>query len=409
MGAEGNGRPVSLRRVGARQVPWWRPVLVDGALAVFLFATATPSWLRPGHTALLPIALATTLPLTLRRRYPVQVFAVVAGSAFLQWLVVTEPVRAHDLAVLVALYTVAAYAGRRWSNAALAVGLVGSVMAWESATAARAASVLGLIPPSASVVAVWLVGRNMRTRRRYLAELEERAVRLEREREALARAAVAEERARIAREMHDVVAHTVAVMVAQAEGASATLRQHPEQAEAALEVVSDAGRQALAELRRTLGVLRGDGWAAGTAPHPGLPDLDSLITAMRTSGLPVRLVREGAEAPVEPTLGLAVYRIVQESLTNTLKHSGPDTPTQVFFRHRPEAIEVEILDGGAARGGGPGGGQGARPATAPLPPGHGLSGMRERVALYAGQLSAGPTPTGGWRVHAVLPLTGAGT
>ena len=412
--------------------PAWRALVLDGAIAAFLLVLATPSWMRPNHPWAVPVYAALTLPLIVRRRYPVPVFAVIAAAAGVQWLFFPQ-IGPHDLAVLVALYTVAAYSSRRWSSAALGIGLIGAVLAWQSVGAVRPVSVYGLIPPLAVVVAVWLVGRNMRTRRRYLAELEQRAVRLERERHALARAAVAEERARIAREMHDVVAHTVAVMVAQAEGAEVAVRTAPEQAERALAVISDAGRDALAELRRMLGVLRDPATvpdpATGTAPQPGVGDLDALVAAMRASGLPVRFVRDGAQTPLDPTLSLAVYRIVQESLTNTLKHCGPQTPTEVRLRRMPDRVEVEIEDGGrrtlpdaawrtlpdGRRPGQPDGVPGTtgdQPAAAGgelLPNragGHGLTGMRERVALFAGELSAGPSPAGGWRVHAVLPTTG---
>ncbi len=376
---------------------WWRrPVLVDGALAAFLFAISTPTWASTGDLARLPLSLALTAPLVLRRRYPVQVFAVVTLAAFVQWLT-TPRIGAYDLAVVAALYSISAYASRRWSAPALGVGLLGAVLAWLSVRSTRDVSYLGLIPPAAVVVAAWLAGQNMRTRRRYLAELEQRASRLEREREALARAAVAEERARIAREMHDVVAHTVAVMVAQAEGARATVRTAPERAEAAMVEVCDAGRTALGELRRMVGVLREEGDSTGTAPQPDARDLDALVASMRASGLPVRLVREGAHLPLEPTMGLAVYRIVQESLTNTLKHCGPQTPTDVVLRRTADRVEVEVVDRGAV---------GHPPAARDLA-GHGLSGMRERVAMFAGVISAGPTATGGWRVHAVLPTGGA--
>jgi signal transduction histidine kinase len=298
----------------------------------------------------------------------------------------------------------------------------------------RGAGPLSLLVPTVVVVAVWLVGRTMRTRRSYLAELEQRAVRLERERDALARAAVAEERARIAREMHDVVAHSVAVMVAQAEGASVVVRSAPDAAERALEVISDAGRKALSELRRTLGVLR-ESNAADTAPQPGLADLDVLVASMRSSGLPVRFRREGADEPVPPTMALAVYRIVQESLTNTLKHAGPRTPTQLLLRRTPGTLEVDVTDlglgpgldpgfgplldpgfkghGPSGEGRGPRGngqglsGNGQRPSgdrQGLSGDGQGLTGIHERVSMFGGEVLSGPTPGGGWRVHALLPI-----
>jgi signal transduction histidine kinase len=441
----------------ARPAVPWRALVLDTCVALFLFLAALPAMASAGPWTL-PLFAALTLTLVARRRYPVEVFAVVAAAALVQWL--TLPwIGPYDLAVLAALYSVSAYAARRWSVPALVVGLVGAVMAWgtpwlhQTPRPAVDRTYLGVIPPLAVVTAIWLVGRNLRTRRRYLAELEQRAVRLERERDALARAAVAEERARIAREMHDVVAHTVAVMVAQAEGAGVAVRAAPEQAERALEVISEAGRGALTELRRMLGVLREPGLQAGgpqISPQPDAGDLDALVASMRESGLPVRFVREGGLLPADPSLGLAVYRIVQESLTNTLKHCGPSTPTEVVLRRTADGVEIDVVDRGpveapqrvradgvatepepghrAGQRTGQLSGQLSGQQTGQLSgalsgqqtgrlsgqqtgqlSGHGLTGMRERVALFAGQLTAGPTPTGGWRVHAVLPTAGAGS
>jgi signal transduction histidine kinase len=379
---------------GSRAVSW-HPVLSDGVLALLLLLTSV-RWFFHQDQAIVLVALALTLPLVLRRSFPVTVFGLVSLSAFIQWLLAI-PIWPVDIAVLVALYTVGTRASRWMADAALAVCLVGVGLAWSSAPARHHAGLLGFLAPAVLVIAISVVGRNMRTRRRYLQELEERAVRLERERHALARAAVAEERARIAREMHDVVAHTVSVMVAQADGAGVAVRDAPDKAEAALDVIADAGREALAELRRLLGVLR-EGAENGTAPQPGLADVETLLASVRASGLPVRYVQQGlVVGELEPTLALAAYRIVQESLTNTLKHAGPSTPTEVRFRHSPQSVEVEIVDQGTAAEG-----------TPVKDGGHGLSGMRERVALFAGQLTAGPTPTGGWRVHAVLPIRGRG-
>jgi signal transduction histidine kinase len=385
------------------------PLVVDGAVALAFFAISTPLPLATHRPGLALLLLVLTAPLVVRRRHPVPVFAVVSLAAFVQWLTVVQ-LGLYDGALLISLYTVAAYTSRRWSIPALGVGLVGGSLAWWTVHTGRGVQLGGLVAPTVVVLAVWIGGRTMRTRRRYLAELEERAGRLERERDALARAAVAEERARIAREMHDVVAHTVAVMVAQAEGASVVVRSAPERAEHALEVISDAGRSALGELRRMLGVLRDQPptddpptqapAAPQTAPQPGLTDLEPLVRSVRASGLPVRYVREGADAPVDPTLALAVYRIVQESLTNTLKHAGPGTPTQLTYRRTTREIELEVLDHGP---------RGDRPPPASTTGGHGVTGMRERVAVFGGDFSALPTPSGGWRVRAILPVVPACT
>jgi len=399
---------VSLDRVASPlTLAWWRPVVGDGALVALIFALSTPLPARTHRPELLLLLLALTVPLLWRRRYPVAVFTTVAVAAFVQWLTIPN-VGPYDFAVLVALYSTAAYVPLRWSGPALAVGLLGGFLAWYSAYTRRDTQIFGLVTPTVVVTAVWLLGRTLRTRRRYLAELEERAGRLERERDALARAAVAEERARIAREMHDVVAHTVAVMVAQSEGASVALRTAPEQAERALAVISDAGRTALAELRRMLAVLREPPATQPqvehpqvehphvehpAAPQPGLPQLDALVESLRASGLPVRFTREGADGRLDPTLELAVYRIVQESLTNALKHAGPHTPTELVCRRTPTTFEIDVVD------------QGEHRATAPAAGGHGLTGMRERVAMFGGRFSAGPTPAGGWRVRVELPAS----
>lgn len=391
-------RVITLVAMGLRPPPRWRPVLLDGALAVFFFVIAMPTWAARDHRAV-PLVIGLIAPLAVRRRYPVQVFVVISLTAFVQWLVQLK-VGTCDLGFMVALYTVAAYRSRRWSVPALGIGLLGTLLAWISAWQDRRVPPYGLVAPTVIMVAVWIVGMNMHARRRYLAELEQRAARLEREQDALARAAVAEERARIAREMHDVVAHTVAVMVAQAEGAAVSVRAKPQQAEAALEVISEAGRSALGELRRMLGVLREQGSGARTAPQPDAGDLDTLIASMRTAGLPVRFTCEGNQLPLDPGLELAVYRIVQESLTNVIKHCGPQVPTDVLLRRNLDQVEVEVVNLRAADHPGP---LGPQPAAAG--PGHGLFGMRERVTMFAGDLSAGPTPSGGWRVSAVLPTS----
>jgi signal transduction histidine kinase len=392
---------------GWHTAPWQRPVLVDGALAAFLFAMSVSLPISTHRWELIPLLIALIAPLALRRTYPIQVFAVICLAALVQWLTIPQ-IGLYDVAVLVALYSVSSSRAQQWSTPALAIGLVGALLAWEAARAMRNVSTMGLLPPALVVLGVWMIGRTTRTRREYLAELEQRAVRLEREHDALARAAVAEERARIAREMHDVVAHSVAVMVAQAEGAGVAVRNAPEDAEHALEVISEAGRQALAELRRTLGVLRDDS-PVDTTPQPGLDDLDALVASMRSSGLPVRFVRESSadserELP-SPTLALAVYRIVQESLTNTLKHAGPRTPTRLLLRRTARTLEIDVTDlgpGPERQGEGQGHDQGIESARGS---GQGLPGIQERVSMFGGTLSFGPTPNNGWQVHAVLPKT----
>jgi len=216
---------------------------------------------------------------------------------------------------------------------------------------------------------------------------------LELEREEKATQAVTEERARIARELHDVVAHYVSVMVVQAAGARRIADMDPVAAKGALEAVEAAGRTALAEMRRMLEVLRAD--EAGVGPQPGLADLDRLVAQVRETGLPVEARMDGDERPLAAGMDLAAYRIIQEALTNVVKHAGNAT-ARVAVSYEPQALDIEVVDDG-------------RGAAAPLlagavEGGHGLIGMRERVALYGGELETGPVFPGGYRVHARFPL-----
>jgi signal transduction histidine kinase len=243
----------------------------------------------------------------------------------------------------------------------------------------------------------WLIGFAFYERSRRTVELTERAERAERARESEARAAAAEERARIAREMHDVVAHSLSVMVVQAEAAEAMLDSAPDRARRPLAAVQETGRGALGELRRMLGVLRevaDEGPAL--APQPGLSGLDELVRQVREAGLPVSVRVEGEPRPLPPGIDLSAYRIVQEGLTNALKHAGPAS-AEVVVRYGPRELELEVRDDGRGRGSGSNGG------------GHGLLGMRERVALYGGELAAGPRPGGGFALTARLPLEALGS
>jgi signal transduction histidine kinase len=239
----------------------------------------------------------------------------------------------------------------------------------------------------------WLVGDNVRTRRAYTAELEERAARLEREREEQAVRAVAQERARISRELHDVVAHHVSVIAVQAGAASEEATTDP--AREALGLIQQTSRQVLAELRSMLDVLRADEAGLGLAPQPSLGEVDQLVAQSRTAGLPVELVINGQRRELPAIVDLAAYRIVQEALTNTRTHAGP-AHARVELRYTDDALALEVTDDGRAAAGQPGNGGGGR----------GLIGMRERVAMVDGRLEAGPRPGGGFRVAAVLPLDG---
>ena len=249
--------------------------------------------------------------------------------------------------------------------------------------------------PMGFAAAAWGAGRTFRHRARLLAELHEAAVRAEEEREAQAARAVADERRRIAREMHDVVAHSVSVMVVQAGGARRILERDPERAAEAARLIERTGRGALLEMRRLLGVFGTADEPAAMAPQPTLDGLASLVERARVAGLPVTFAVEGERRPLPAGAEAAVFRVVQEALTNTLKHAGP-APTEVVLRWADEALEVVVADRGATA---------ARPS---LPSGgHGIVGMRERMKVYGGSLSADPRPDGGFVVRARLPLDGA--
>ena len=231
----------------------------------------------------------------------------------------------------------------------------------------------------------------------------DRAERLERERDHQAQLAAAAERVRIAREVHDIVAHNIAVMIALADGAAYTAEASPGQATSLMRQVSATGRSALGEMRRLLGVLR-EPAAPGPAPQPSLDDVDDLIATVRAAGMPTRLTVTGQPFPLPPSAQLALYRTIQEALTNTLKHA-PGATAQVRLAYRPGEVELEVTDHGR-----PGAVPAARAAPAagasagPHGGGHGITGMRERAAIFDGQVSAGPRPGGGWRVHTVLRL-----
>jgi signal transduction histidine kinase len=254
--------------------------------------------------------------------------------------------------------------------------------------------VQSLIGITALLAAFFFLGISLRTRQAYLAALVERATRLEHERDQQARIAAAAERASIAREMHDIVAHSLAVIITMADAAAAKRRSDPERAGAAMEQVSEVGRQALGETRRLLGVLRTEAPGGGSAPLPGLAQLDALLDKVRATGLAAELTVTGRRFAVPEGAQLAAYRIVQEALTNTIKHARGATRVQVWLRYADPVIEVDVADDG-------------RPAPGQSDvTGHGLAGMSERAALYDGTVLAGPGAGGGWAVSARLSLAG---
>jgi signal transduction histidine kinase len=382
---------------------WLRrhPRLVDGVLALVLVFIGTGAALSsPGRWLALPFSLALVIPVVFRRKYPVGAFAVATVIGAAQVLTITRP-SAADLAVVVLLYTLAAYRPRAISVTGLAICLLGSavgVAQWVPVRLSVLQTVVaGSIMFAGPALIAWVLGDSMRYRRGYYASLEDRAARLERERDAQAQIAAAAERARIARELHDVVAHNVSVMVVQADGATYALDSEPDKARQALAAIACTGRQALAEMRRLLGVLRSDDDETGLAPLPGIAQLGELLEQTRAAGLAVAFTVAGVPGPLPGGVALAAYRIVQESLTNTRKHAGPHASAQVTLRYCEDALVLRIADDG----------RGA--AASADGAGHGVTGMRERVALYGGTLQAGPRAGGGYQVTARLPLVPART
>ncbi len=381
---------------------WLRghPLVVDSMLALVpaaLSLIAVGSRRVPLAAAVL-FVLATSAPVALRRRYPVGAFAAVVAIGGPAVLALGSPF-GPDLAIVILLYTVAAYRPRRVSVVALAAFLAGALVTILMWTPAHVDSLF----PIAGVAAIfagpallaWLLGDSMQWRRGYYRGLEERAARLEHERDAQAQIAVAAERARIARELHDVVAHHVSVMVVQADGAAYALETSPERTRQALAAISGTGRQALTEMRRLLGILRSADDGAELAPQPGVEQLAGLLEQARAAGLPVSFAVEGVPRVLPPGPALAAYRVVQESLTNARKHGGPTVTAAVTLRFCDDQLVIKVTDDGrrpALAGAGRGDGRG-----------HGLIGMRERVEVHGGAVTAGPCP-GGWRVTATLPV-----
>ncbi|WP_149184422.1 sensor histidine kinase [Streptomyces sp. TRM49041] len=381
------------------------PTGVDGFWALMLFGFSMLWVVEVPSGTWTPAAVVVLLCLVvaLRRRAPRQMLVLAVAVGIAQ-LVLDVEVNPADFAMLVIIYTVAAHGGPRWaSRLALIGGLSAAPLAqvrWPMRDGSTAATVFGTVVMAVPFALAWVLGDSVRTRRAYFAQLEERASRLEREREAQAKVAVAAERARIARELHDVVAHNVSVMVVQADGAAYVLDSSPDQARQALETISSTGRQALAEMRRLLGILRtGEPEEAGEyVPQPDAQQIEDLVEQVRTAGLPVDFRIEGTPRRLPSGVELTAYRIVQEALTNTRKHGGPDVGASVRLTYFDDGLGLLVEDDGrgAAHEMYEDGGADGR--------GHGLIGMRERVGMVGGTLDAGPRPGGGFRISALLPL-----
>jgi signal transduction histidine kinase len=375
-----------------RRHRWWTDVplalfvtFISIGSVVFSTGISEPHSVRAARAILVTL---TALPLAVRRYWPLGVLAITVAAETV--LLLSTSTSALPFGVIVALYTVASRCERRvaaragsWVALPIVVGVI-----------VNSKGSLGHVFPELALFAIaWVIGDSLRTRRAYLAELEDRAARLEREREQRAERAVIDERARIARELHDVIAHNVSVMVVQAGAGEEVFDSDPGRARESLVSIASTGRAALAELRRMLGVNRSDDDdGASFAPQPGIERLDELVSQVRSTGLGVELSVLGEARALPEAVGLCAYRIVQEALTNTLKHAHA-RGAEVHVRYRDDALELQVLDDGRAKTGMNGAGGG-----------HGLIGMRERVALFDGELRVGARAEGGYAVRATLPI-----
>ena len=384
---------------GGRSAPYGGAVhsrLTDLGVAAIPFALGLAG-LGPSNAGWsVPLGAGLGAALYWRRRAPVAVLAACFTIGLLQLAVaVIEGPRPrmlpglYDVGIIIAIYSAVAYGSRAARLIAVAGGTAGAAAAdlvWVSDVLDAWNKTLASFVLFAPVLLAWALGTAARTRRAYLVSLEDRAARLQREREALARAAVAEERERIARELHDIIAHSVSLMIVQSDGADAAIEQgNTNEARTAIAAIGRTGRAALTDLRLLVGMLRSDHGAA--EPQPGISQLQDLVDSVP---LKVRLQVDGEPRELPQGLALAVFRIVQEALTNTVKHAGPDASADVRLSYESGAVEVEVTDDGhesAALGG----------------IGHGLIGMRERAAMFGGTFTAGPRAAGGFRVLASLP------
>ncbi len=371
-------------------------LLVPAAIEAVLVATGTAE----PFAVLLVAVMAGTI--AFRRVAPLPALVVLFAAAIPLVLLIneSESFATPFLLVLIWSYTVGAIADLRTALIGLAIVFVGIA----GVSASFGDPIVGdFVFPWGFATATWAAARALQHRNHLAAELHEAAVRAEEEREAQAARAVADERRRIAREMHDVVAHSVSVMVVQAGGARRILARDPERAGEAARLIERTGRGALLEMRRLLGVLGTGDEPAAMAPQPSVDEISALVERARGAGLPATLSVEGERRPLPAGAEAAVYRVVQEALTNALKHAA-GAPTDVLLHWGPEELEVVVADGGRSAAGSPG--AAGRAAEDPSLPsgGHGIVGMRERVKVYGGSLSALPEPGGGFVVRARLPL-----
>jgi signal transduction histidine kinase len=402
--------PGVIRKFWARH-PWLMDSLVAGSYLLLTALALVADTNSPGlgHASALiakaSIAVATAAALLFRRRAPLPVLALSLLGLVVSYLVYGE---GEIVPVLFALYATAVYRTTRsaWIGLAIAVGLTAVGTLFPQAQAQQVAPAAAGVQYAVVMLVATLLGINIGNRRRYVAALLDRAAQLARERDQQAQLARISERSRIAREMHDIVAHSLSVIVALADGADAIAVKNPERARAAMREVAETGRSSMAEMRRLLGVLSDDGPGedggaadaahapAPLAPQPGIADLAGLVESFRSAGLPTRLETTGA-LPANPGLQLTVYRIVQESLTNALRYAEGATAVTVSVVASPARVEVTVADDGRPRRG-----------TRSQGSGRGLIGLRERVALYGGTFDAARPSGGGWRVRATMDSTG---
>lgn len=401
----------SIRRIARRVIAVARAHrrAVDVAFALLLGIGSTIGYLTAAREAsqreqdvggLVLIALLTALTAS-RRRHAVGVMVLTVPVELTFW-VLDYPTN-FDVFPVVTLYAATAHGkqprGRVW------MWVTGAIAAYTLVALLGVLAPEEDLPPSVLVSIVVLfgtaavVGELVHQRRERLLALEERARRAEAERELLARQAVLDERARIARDLHDVVAHAMSVMVVQAGAAERLVEHSPDRARQALANIQDAGREALADMRRMLGVLREEGRPVELAPHPSMDDVRQIVQRCVESGVPTELHVEGVRPPRAVGPEMTGFRLVQEALTNVIKHGGRSVRAVVRITYRDGVMKVEVTDDGA----------GSSTAELERTTGHGLVGMRERVELYGGTLHVGPRPGGGFRVAATIPLDGSTT
>ncbi|MEU6351182.1 histidine kinase [Streptomyces sp. NPDC047072] len=398
------------------------PWVLDTAVVLFIVCAGLPDVLRGGSTTpfgdtgsrsdlppavLLALTVALAVPLWWRRRAPVVTFFVIAVISTAQWaLGVWLPA---GISALLALYTLARQGPLRVLGWAVAAAAANVVLAVSLLAHGEQHPLLGAFFMLGTVTAATAVGLTFRIREMYLAALEDRARRLEIEQEQRLRLTAAAERSRVAREMHDIVGHNLSVMVSVADGAATLAAGRDERSAEALRILGDTGRQAMSELRRVLGVLREERYEERgqegerlLGPQPGVRELDPLLARVRAAGVPVTYRTVGDLDALGDGVQLTVYRIVQEALTNTLKHAGSGTSAEVALTAEGGEVRIRVTDTGP----GPGApGEASRTGPGESYDGHGLVGIRQRAAMYGGTVVIGPRDTGhGWLVDVVLDV-----